>query len=183
MLASCTTSRCAAWDTIGSEDKEMIWSQTPDRVLHWRGQIGNDYNPRVITLFLFQYRWWRLQSHELTTFRILFSVSYTEQSWGTFRREHCYLKRMCQNGVIIGISAVGGYKQKKKKTGSLAPITPNTPTQPCTNTKQMNHHCGGTSLSPFSAFSLSLCLLRSPDRLLSLPPSIFPTYIFSLNST
>lgn len=62
---------------------------------------------------------------QLTTCRILFSVSYTEQSWGTIR-ENCYLKRIRQNGVIIRISAVGGYKQKPS---SLAPITPNTPTQ------------------------------------------------------
>lgn len=38
MLASCTTSRCAAWETIGSEDREMMWSHTSDSVLHWGGK-------------------------------------------------------------------------------------------------------------------------------------------------
>ncbi len=35
MLSSCTTSRWAAWDTMGSEEREMMWSHTPDSVLHW----------------------------------------------------------------------------------------------------------------------------------------------------
>lgn len=34
MLSRCTTSRWAAWDTIGSEDSMMMWSHTPDSVLH-----------------------------------------------------------------------------------------------------------------------------------------------------
>lgn len=35
MLHKWTTSRWADWETTGSEDKEMTWSQTPDSVLHW----------------------------------------------------------------------------------------------------------------------------------------------------
>lgn len=100
----------------------------------------------------------------------------TQNSPGEHNREHCYLKRMCQNGVIIGISAVGGYKQK---LSSLAPITPNTPTQTCTNTKQMNHHCGGMSLSLSVSASLPFSALNSSCyQPFFLPPFIFTTYIF-----
>ena len=67
-----------------------------------------------------------------------------------------------------------------KKPSSLAPITPNTPTQACTNTKQMNHQCGGMSLPLFLCQSSSLGLQLSRARPLSLPPLIFPTYIFLL---
>lgn len=98
-----------------------------------------------------------LRCHEvsaLTTCRILFSVSYTEQSWGgILRKAQLPLEKCVQSGVIIGISAVGGYKQK---SSSLAPITRHPPTQTCTNTKQMNHQCGGTSPS----LSLSLPVFR-----------------------
>lgn len=72
---------------------------------------------------------------------------------GMLRKAQLPLEKCVRNRVIIGISAVGGYKQK---SSSLAPITRHTPTQTCTNTKQMNHQCGGTSPS----LSLSLPVFR-----------------------
>lgn len=34
MFVSWITSRWADWETRGSEESEMMWSQTPERVLH-----------------------------------------------------------------------------------------------------------------------------------------------------
>lgn len=188
MLASCTTSKCAAWDTMGSDDSEMMWSQTPDKVLHW--VVGGRWE--IILSREWNVPWW-LRCHEvstLTTCRILFSVSYTEQSWGEYSEKHSYLWRTRPKRVIIGISAVGGYKQK---SSSLAPITLHTPTQTCTNTKQMNHQCGGTSPSlslslPVFCYSFFFCpnslsLSRSRPQLLffSLPPLIFFSHLWVLS--
>lgn len=91
MLASCTTSKCAAWDTMGSDDSEMMWSQTPDKVLHW--VVGGRWE--IMLSREWNVPWW-LRCHEvstLTTCRILFSVSYTEQSWGEYSEKHSYLWR------------------------------------------------------------------------------------------
>lgn len=148
MLASCTTSKCAAWDTMGSDDSEMMWSHTPDKVLHWVVEVGKDCCHRKVKC----HRSSAVMSWaQLTTCRILFSVSYTEQSWGRMvRKAQLPLEKCVRNWVIIGISAVGGYKQK---SSSLAPITRHTPTQTSTNTKQMNHQCGGTSPSLSQSFA------------------------------
>lgn len=175
MLASCTTSRCAAWDTMGSDDREMMWSQTPDKVLHW----GWDVSHELIVLP------WQIYLHLLQFSRVsdsphagFCSLSHTRSSPGEYSEKHSYLQRMCPSRVIIGISAVGGYK-KKKKSSSLAPITPNTPTQTCTNTKQMNHQCGGMSLSIFLSLPVFLysffCIKLSRSQPFSLPPFLFPT--------
>lgn len=157
MLASCTTSKCAAWDTIGSDDSEMMWSQTPDKVLHWmvggRGGAGG-WREKAVT-------WMKRaivasvsrgeRTHHMQDFVLGFI--YGAVLGGILRKAQLPLEKCVQNWVIIGISAVGGYKQK---SSSLAPITRHTPTQTCTNTKQMNHQCGGTSPS----LSLSLPVFR-----------------------
>lgn len=94
-----------------------------------------------------------------------------------------------QNGVIIGISAVGGYKQK---SSSLAPITLHTPTQTCTNTKQMNHQCGGTSpslslslpvfcYSFFSVLTLSHSLALTRSFFFLAPTAHFFSHIWVLS--
>lgn len=112
MLASCTTSRCAAWDTMGSDDREMMWSQTPDKVLHWGWDISHELValPWQIYLHLLQFN--RVSDSPHAGFCFLF---HTRSSPGEYSEKHSYLQRMCPSRVIIGISAVGGYRKKKKK--------------------------------------------------------------------
>lgn len=73
MLASCTTSRCAAWETIGSEDREMMWSHTSDRVLHWGGKKE-------------QLEMYRLQAHSAR-----YSLALVEEN--SPRAEFCFPSR------------------------------------------------------------------------------------------
>lgn len=40
MLVRWTTSRWADWDTKESDDREMMWSHIPAKVLHWRRDRG-----------------------------------------------------------------------------------------------------------------------------------------------
>lgn len=46
MLVRWTISRCADWDTRESDESEMMWSQIPDRVLHYNEKQGNRI-PRI----------------------------------------------------------------------------------------------------------------------------------------
>lgn len=159
MLASCTTSRCAAWETIGSEDREMMWSHTSDSVLHWGGNKEQleMYRLTVCTLQP------RTGGRKLTTCRILFSVSYTEQSCRVTERVKL---------VIIGVLAVGGYK-----LGTYNPQHSHTDmhNQMQTPNKWITNAEAGRSLS------LSLPLYLSASLSLSFVPSLTfftPTFHF-----
>lgn len=104
MLASCTTSRCAAWDTIGSDDREMMWSHTSDRVLHWKKKKKGIPGEKKAAA-----------SQQVYESLITFAPVERNSPHAEFcfpSRTQSSPARMRQRVklVIIGISAVGGYK-------------------------------------------------------------------------
>lgn len=114
MLASCTTSRCAAWDTIGSDDREMMWSHTSDRVLHWKkGIIGEKAAAS------------RCVYHSPIAFAPVEQNSPHAEFCFPFRTQSSPAGwQSVLNWLLLAFLL--------EVEISLAPITPNTPTQTCT---------------------------------------------------
>lgn len=170
MLASCTTSKCAAWDTMGSDDREIMWSHTPDRVLHWGKQFTDGVAAilkSALCIVFYNCTTLRNSPHVGFCFPFRTRNSPAEQS------EHCYLRECVKIRELLLAHLL--QVDVKQKSSSLAPITHNTPTQTCTNTKQMNHHCGGMYFS----LSLSLSIYVSAGRPLSAINSL-SSVLFSL---
>lgn len=66
MFVSWITSRWADWETRGSEESEMMWSQTPERVLHYEEKI-KCHNKYTITIYYLTYN---LKHHILKEIRL-----------------------------------------------------------------------------------------------------------------